>query len=271
MGKKRKLEIVFHVGPHKTATTSFQSFLSVNSATLLDKGNLVPKWGTYGHHQLPWALMGFNSNLLGALNVPADYLIKLMLIQARAFSSQRVILSSEDFSLLSIANWSQIKNTIRVNAKNHFKVKMKCVYTVRSTNELQKSIYWELLKHGYSKSMVESKSEIWWHIQKTKWRLRFLPFASKVEIVYNAQNHLKLLASVIFNDVTFEELIPAAARDNKSTITPSILEEIRRINQLLELDYPKEIFHWPKSFSKELYTELQEKHRQIITKNQTEG
>jgi hypothetical protein len=270
MGKKKKLEIVFHVGPHKTATTSFQTFLSVNTATLLDEGNLVPKWGTYGHHQLPWALMGFNSNLLGALNVPADYLIKLMLIQARAFSSHRIILSSEDFSLLSIANWIKIKNSIRVNGNKHFKVKTKCVYTVRSTNELQKSMYWELLKHGYSKSVVDSNSEIWWHIQKVKWRLRFLPFASKVEIAYNAQNHENLLASVIFNDVTIEELIPPPARENESIITPQILEETRKTNQLLGLDYPKTIFHWPLCFSVDSYTELQEKHRQIISNNQTE-
>ena len=271
MGKKKKLEIVFHVGPHKTATTSFQSFLSVNTASLLDEGNLVPKWGTYGHHQLPWALMGFNSNLLGALNVPADYLIKLMLIQARAFSSHRIILSSEDFSLLSIANWIKIKNSIRVNGNKHFKVKTKCVYTVRSTNELQKSMYWELLKHGYSKSVVDSNSEIWWHIQKVKWRLRFLPFASKVEIAYNAQNHVNLLASVIFNDVTIEELIPPPARENESIITPTVLEETRKVNQLLELDYPKAIFHWPRSFSMDSYIELQEKHRQIISNNRTKG
>lgn len=267
---KRKLEIVFHVGPHKTATTAFQAFLATNTATLIAQGTLVPKWGTTGHHQLPWALMGFDANLLGALNLPAHYLIKSMLVQARAFSSHRIVLSSEDFSLLSMSQWNEIRKIIKRENKN-FNIKFKCVYTLRSGKDFQISTYWELVKHGYSKTLLESESTIRCHINKTKWKLWFLPIASKVKVSYQKQNHDKLMARIILEDAKIEELTFHPSRQNTSPEVLSVLEETRKVNELHGLGEMKKLFHWPPVFTKDSWSELQDKHRQVILSQRTES
>jgi len=270
MTDKRKLEIVFHVGPHKTATTTFQSFLTTNTATLIAQGTLVPKWGTIGHHQLPWALMGFDANLLGALNLPAHYLIKSMLVQARAFSSHRIVLSSEDFSLLSMSQWSEIRKIIKRENK-HFNIKLKCVYTLRRGKDFQTSTYWELVKHGYSKTLLESESAIRRHINKTKWKLRVLPIAFKVEVLYHKQNHEKLMARIILQDATLEELTFHPARHNTIPEALSVLEETRKANELYGLGEMKKLFHWPPVFTRDSWSELQDKHSQVILSQRTES
>lgn len=263
------LEIVFHVGPHKTATTSFQSFLSTNTSKLVAKGTLVPKWGTVGHHQLPWAIMGFNANLLGALNIPAHYLIKSMLVQAKAFDSHRIVLSSEDFSLLSISQWKDLRKMI-YRENNYFRIKLKCAYTLRSGKEFQRSIYWELVKHGYSNSYEESELKIRKHIHKTKLKLGFIPFASKKRVPYHAENQEKILASIVIPDVELEELIFSPVPQNRSTTEPTLIEEIRQINESSGLCSTENLFHWPPAFSMKSWTELQDRHRQLTLNTETE-
>ena len=269
MKNKKMLEIVFHVGPHKTATTSFQSFLFTNTKKLVAKGTLVPKWGTIGHHQLPWAIMGFNAKLLGALNVPAHYLIKSMLVQAKAFASHRIILSSEDFSLLSISQWRDLRKMIN-KANDHFRIKLKCVYSLRSGKELQRSIYWELVKHGYPDSYQESESKIRKHIYKTKLRLALIPLALKEKVPYVAENHEKLVASIVLPDADLEELTFSPILQNRSSTTPTLIEEIRKINESFGLSSTENLFHWPPVFSVESWAELQERHRRVFLETETE-
>ena len=101
-------------------------------------------------------------------------------------------------------------------------------------------------------------------------QLGFIPFASKEKVPYHAENHEKILASTVIPDVELEKLMFSPVRQNRSTTEPTLIEEIRQINESSGLCWRENLFHWPPVFSIDSWSELQDRHRQLILKTETE-
>lgn len=87
-------QFIFHIGSHKTGTTSLQAVFQALTPALAARGVLVPEgWrqgpGQSGHHQLPIELRAGSTDILKR---------ELHTIMQSAFS--RVLISSEDLSNL---------------------------------------------------------------------------------------------------------------------------------------------------------------------------
>jgi len=100
------IKLLIHIGLHKTGTSAIQSFLLDNRAALLDQGLLYPldleEWGN--HNPLAWHLMDprympTHGDFYRELSTPAHW--QKLHKEASERQTDRVILSGEDFSLIS--------------------------------------------------------------------------------------------------------------------------------------------------------------------------
>lgn len=115
-----KKTIFIHIGPHKTGTTTIQSNLYLNENVLLSSGVLCPKSGrtsktTAANHNLAWELRKKkNSRFDKDKGTWSDFIDE---VKSHPWIS-KVIISSEDFSLLSTSQIEEIrKKTINYNVK----------------------------------------------------------------------------------------------------------------------------------------------------------
>jgi hypothetical protein len=97
------LDIVIHIGWHKTGTTAIQWFLLMNKAELITKLNTYyPDEGllTCAHHTIAWTFQNRKSSPWGAVPVVAgggSSYVRAAVNSAKAQNCSRVIFSSEDF------------------------------------------------------------------------------------------------------------------------------------------------------------------------------
>lgn len=94
------IQILLHIGTHKTGSTSIQSFCFRNRRTLLQQGLLYPetfvKW--HGHHPLPWSVGLPHIHKDPSLDITR--IVRMIESEIASASAQRVLLSSEDFEYL---------------------------------------------------------------------------------------------------------------------------------------------------------------------------
>lgn len=138
--------LIFHVGTHKTGTTSVQTMMGTHRDFFETQGVLFPFAGHVrngGHHNIAWELNG-DAGYDPALGSLADLAAEL---QATTLNS--VLLSSEDFEFWYLRPdlLAQIKN---VAEEAGFAVEVLLV--LRPVTEYVESLYKELLKHGLSES-----------------------------------------------------------------------------------------------------------------------
>jgi hypothetical protein len=101
--------IFLHVGVHKTGTTAIQVLFSQAQEALAARGVLYPLVGrpkdrtfAYGHHELPWHMLG--------RRVSSETLLADLRDEIRLSSAHTVVLSSEEFDRL---NDEQSSNLVR--------------------------------------------------------------------------------------------------------------------------------------------------------------
>jgi hypothetical protein len=99
------MNIIIHIGWHKTGTTAIQVFLKNNYKKLITENKLYyPTEGlaNFGHHHIPWALKGIEKFPLGKLNAPnINILIEQAIENAKNLGCQNLIFSSEEFCTFS--------------------------------------------------------------------------------------------------------------------------------------------------------------------------
>jgi hypothetical protein len=138
--------LIFHVGTHKTGTTSVQAMMGAHRDFFETQGVLFPHAGHVrngGHHNIAWELngdAGYNPELGSLADLAAE-------LKATPLNS--VLLSSEDFEFWYLRPdlLERIKN---VAEEAGFSVEVLLV--LRPVTEYVESLYKELLKHGLSES-----------------------------------------------------------------------------------------------------------------------
>tara|TARA_R110002126_G_scaffold243700_1_gene387102 strand:+ start:19825 stop:20832 length:1008 start_codon:yes stop_codon:yes gene_type:complete len=136
-------KLVFHIGPHKTASSYIQKSLSDNFEFLRSKGVLYPKrWRDFlwGHHSLVTDIMNFENR-----NEVVSDLVDFLNEEFKQFNT--VVFSSENFEYWTA---EQIQS---LNAVNNMEIEI--VYYVRKHSGLAFSAWQENIKHGSTKSFSE--------------------------------------------------------------------------------------------------------------------
>jgi hypothetical protein len=132
-------KIIFHIGPHKTATTYIQKRFVENRKYLASNGIYYPEEGIgplYGHHQI-----------IEDLNKER---FSLHLVRALEFTQYHtVIFSSENFDRLRQLQIEALKEALPEDVKVSF------VYFIRRSHELLLSSWQEYIKHGGEKQWAE--------------------------------------------------------------------------------------------------------------------
>lgn len=144
-----KKTIFIHIDPHKTGTTSIQHGLAANENKLIKIGILAPKTGrphqlSAGNHNLAWELRKEADSRFNPEFGTWNDLIKECRNQK---DLKKIILSSEDFSILTKGEISEIKEIL-----SRFQVKI-IIYLRRQDKSLQ-STWVEVVRNGGTPGIV---------------------------------------------------------------------------------------------------------------------
>jgi len=147
------MEIVVHIGPHRTGTTSLQDLLDENRLKLIDYGIYYPKdlIDFKAHHVLAWACQYRNMGLIGHSNEirSCNSILKDWLSEAQEKKCQTLLMSSEEFAKLRTADW---KSLVESCGKRHH---WTLVAAFRSLDEIAQSTYAQLLRSGLTQDFDE--------------------------------------------------------------------------------------------------------------------
>lgn len=129
------MELIIHIGVHKTATTTIQRYLYDNRDTLIKKNILYPlvgcEWGK-GHHNIASALNKSNFKLVHTY-------IKHIQEEAKMVFAKKIVISSEAFSLTK--NHKKFLNIV-----NLFFSEVKIICVARRQDSLAESLYNQNIK-----------------------------------------------------------------------------------------------------------------------------
>jgi hypothetical protein len=98
------MNIIIHIGWHKTGTTSVQAFLKKNYYQLISENKLYyPSEGlvSYGHHQIAWSLKGDKSPWGKLSSANENILIEKAIESGKKLGCQNLVFSSEAFCTFS--------------------------------------------------------------------------------------------------------------------------------------------------------------------------
>ena len=147
------MEIVVHIGPHRTGTTSLQELLDENRLKLIDYGIYYPKdvIDSKAHHVLAWVCQHRNMGLIGHSNEirSCNSILKDWLSEAQEKKCETLLMSSEEFAKLRTADW---KSLVESCGKGHH---WTLVAAFRSTDEIAQSTYAQLLRSGLTQDFDE--------------------------------------------------------------------------------------------------------------------
>ena len=147
------MEIVVHIGPHRTGTTSLQELLDESRLKLIDYGIYYPKdvIDSKAHHVLAWACQHRNMGLIGHSNEirSCNSILKDWLNEAQDEKCGTLLMSSEEFAKLRIADW---KSLVESCGKGHH---WTLVAAFRSPDEIAQSTYAQLLRSGLTQDFDE--------------------------------------------------------------------------------------------------------------------
>lgn len=146
--------LIFHVGTHKTGTTSIQTMMQDNRSFFEGQGLWYPKVGQVrngGQHNIAWELNG-DEGFDPALGTLADLENEL-----RDAQVPDAILSSEDFEF-----WyddpSKLRQISEVAARLGMHVDV--ILVIRPVRDYVESLFKELLKHGLEQTREEFVAQL---------------------------------------------------------------------------------------------------------------
>jgi len=165
-----------HAGTHKTGTTLIQTVLRAHGNHLADHGFVYPQAGIIpehnGHHNIAWEVSSDPRYRQGFGTID-------QLLHEIGSTDRDVIISSEDFSS-ALAKPSTLDSFFTRLEQNGFEVFI--VLYLRNQVDYIRSIYLELIKHGYGtafepfldllleRDMIQSDgNEQIWNLQYPSW------------------------------------------------------------------------------------------------------
>jgi len=147
------MEIIFHVGPHKTGTTSIQQaflFQTLNNQRSEIKKDEVwypiPSSDGPGHALLAWKFLGLHNYIV-------DSSLITKLLAEKRNDAAALLLSSEEFSKGYDNGWCQFSKSMN-------DLKFSTLVTLNSVADRTISMWQECLKHGHVFSLSESQEYI---------------------------------------------------------------------------------------------------------------
>jgi hypothetical protein len=268
------MRIIFHVGPHKTATTSIQRALSSNRQQLADLGIHVPDSQTSlpGFHELPWAVMGWDTRHLGMARKPrpAQDLLTREIATADAAGRAQVIFSAEDLSLLSVDHWQTIFRSCRAAVEDVRQLEIVVTWTDRPLRDWSLSSHASLVQLGLNLAYPEVSETLAAHIDNFKQRLLRLaelnPDLKVVRVEYSRENLIADWLENLFSGLNLGTTLNTAITEN---LSPSIrqIEALRIANLKTESNLdPNAPFHWPEWQSPNNLKKLRRIHARILKK-----
>lgn len=147
------MEIVVHIGPHRTATTTLQELLDENRWNLMEFGIYYPKYviDSNAHHVLAWACQHRNMSLIGYPNEvrSSHSILKDWLSEAQDKKCGTLLMSSEEFAKLRTADWKSLVESF--DKRHHWTL----IAAFRSPDEIAQSTYAQLLRSGLTQDFHE--------------------------------------------------------------------------------------------------------------------
>ncbi|OED35828.1 hypothetical protein AB833_29280 [Chromatiales bacterium (ex Bugula neritina AB1)] len=131
-------KLIVHVGPHKTGATYIQRQCVNHRHFLKDNGVLYPETGItgFGHHAIVKAV---RHKKWTTTDLYQNYMEEIA-------DQEKVLLSSENFTLLREKDWLYFKNTIENPS---------ILYFARPISDLLPSLWQTMILHGHSFSFPE--------------------------------------------------------------------------------------------------------------------
>jgi hypothetical protein len=267
------MEIIFHVGPHKTGTTAIQHFLQRHDEFLRDSGIHVPKSLSpdAGHHEIPWALLGWDLRLIGSesTGISLDTYFEEVLNNAISAGCTSIIFSSEDFSLLNLHHWNILLTMIESIAPSTEPVLFRILSVYRDLDQYVISQYKTLVLLGLSQKFRKVKKKIKSHFFETHNRIRVLPDSLNhvikiIEIDYVPFGLMTVFWNSIFSNLEVPEDNLKESLIN-SSLDDQIIEEIRQGNLEAGLDFNRNLLlHWASFHSLSSALSLRERREKVF-------
>lgn len=134
------MNIVIHIGWHKTGTTSIQVFLKNNAHKLIHENKLYyPNEGLVGcgHHAIPWAVRGIEQSPWGKLSITDEtVLVRQAIENGKKLGCENLVFSSEEFCSFSEQEILRLNEIL--SGENH---KITIVAYIRRQDLLIESAY----------------------------------------------------------------------------------------------------------------------------------
>jgi hypothetical protein len=267
------MEVIFHVGPHKTGTTAIQHFLQRHVEFLRDSGIHVPKplSADAGHHEIPWALLGWDLRLIESesTGISLEIYFEEVLNNAISAGCTSIIFSSEDFSLLNLHHWNILLTKIASKASSTEPVLFKIVSVYRDIDQYIASQYKTLVLLGLPKKFRKVKNKIKSHFFETHNHIRALPNSLNhvikvVEIDYVTIGLMTIFWNSIFSTLEIPEDNFMEDRIN-SSLDDQVIEEIRQGNLEAGLVFNRNLLlHWASFHSLSSSLSLRERRGKVF-------
>lgn len=186
------LDVLFHVGPHKTGTTSLQYAFQALRGVLASAGIYYPK-GLHesgAHHALAWQLLGRPLGFLGLSSTSVEtpsIRIKNWIDEATSTGCKTVLLSAEDFSLISAEQWKTVVDALHENPDIGA---VGLVYATRDATSMAQSAYGTLVMFGENRTFSELEEILVRRFRNVLTKLDSLsgqtgPFDKRVELKFD--------------------------------------------------------------------------------------
>jgi hypothetical protein len=242
------------VGPHKTGTTAIQVSLRDNRKSLLESKVFIPETSlvNHGHHEIPWALLGWDLRLLGAQSKEVDLELYLEKVIAEALLAEcdTIVFSSEDFSLLDDKDWSNLLVTIQNLVRMRTQVDFRILFFYREIDDVVRSQYKTLVLLGLDLKFEKVQEKLRVHFDNVYRLLEALPnrISTKVEtrgFNYQSKGHTNLFWTYFVPDLKISELKNNSVKLNTGYSDESI-ELFRKGNSRDSIRFNIDsLLHWP--------------------------
>jgi hypothetical protein len=236
------LRVIFHVGPHKTGTTTIQDFLHTHRTSLSEIGFIYPTSRHFGaHHEFAYCALGLPTEVLGVASdgIKIEDHVESFIQQLEP--GKALLISAEDLSQIDSADWIYLRKVFEELSQQI--VTFELIYSYRDIFQLAKSLYSTLVRFGECRKFEEIQMTLESRFKKTYAHLMDLSKISPEQIRVKTFEYPTLGQPIIsllqnFTKVALEVELMQLVSDSYSekslneSLDPNITEQIRQFNIL---------------------------------------
>ena len=236
------LKVIFHVGPHKTGTTTIQDFLHTHRTSLNEFGFVYPSSRHFGaHHEFAYCALGLPTEILGVASDARKIEDHIESFIQQLEPGKVLLISAEDLCHIDSALWIHIRKIFEELSQQI--VTFELIYSYREIFQLAKSSYSTLVRFGECRRFEEIQLALESRFEKTYAQLEDLSKISPEKIrvkklVYPTlgQPPISLLQDFVRVALGVElmQLVSGsyAEKHLNESLDPKITEQIRQFNIL---------------------------------------